>query len=148
MPDGLWDLPLHNVWLGTSVEDQTRADQRLPALLETPAAVRWVSAEPLLGPVDLERWLHVPDCLWEARSTCTCHITAGPRLDWVVVGGESGPHARPMDPGWARSLRDQTRNSMAAFFLKQWGGRNPKSGGRELDGRTWDQYPNDVKVST
>jgi protein gp37 len=114
-----------NIWLGTSVEDQKRADERIPKLLEIPAIIRFLSCEPLLGPVDLEPWLSQP-----VRT-----------LDWVIVGGESGPKARPMDPEWARSLRDECVCPEVAFFFKQWGGPTPKSGGRKLDGRTWDQWP-------
>ena len=93
-----WPLP--NVWLGISAEDQARADERIPYLLATPAAVRFVSAEPLLGPVDL---------------------TQINRLDWVIAGGESGPGSRPMHPDWVRSLRDQCQAAGTAFFFKQWG---------------------------
>jgi protein gp37 len=91
-----WPLP--NVWLGTSVEDQQRADERIPVLLDTPAAVRWLSCEPLLGPVNLLNAMSI---------------------DWVVAGGESGPGARPMDEGWARSLRDQCTAAGVPFFCKQ-----------------------------
>jgi protein gp37 len=126
MPTPLtWPLP--NVWLGVSVEDQKRAELRIPALLDTPAAVRWLSCEPLLGPVDLR------------RTDKDALVDGG--LDWVVVGGESGRDARPMDPGWSRDLRDQCVNACVPFFFKQWGGRTPKANGRELDGRTWDEYP-------
>jgi len=138
----VWPLP--NVWLGVSIEDQKRADLRIPALLETPAAVRWLSCEPLLGPIDLTAFLfHQCDC----PSECG-HLRAseyGPRPDWVVVGGESGPAARPMYPGWARSLRDQCTTLGVPFFFKQWGGSTPKAGGRELDRRTWDEYPGMVR---
>jgi protein gp37 len=120
-----WPVP--NVWLGVSVEDQKRAELRIPALLDTPAAVRWLSCEPLLGPVDLR------------RTDKDALVDGG--LDWVVVGGESGRDARPMDPGWSRDLRDQCVNACVPFFFKQWGGRTPKANGRELDGRTWDEYP-------
>uniref|UniRef100_A0AAU8GM25 Methyltransferase n=1 Tax=Mycobacterium phage Farewell TaxID=3158893 RepID=A0AAU8GM25_9CAUD len=183
--DGL-QLSLHylpNVWLGVSTENQKWADIRIPALLDTPAAVRFISAEPLLGPINLRReWGY------------------GPGIDWIIVGGESGPGARPMHPDWARALRDQRNTVGAAFLFKQWGewgtaapmdphGRldfrggvvmtddgnvyqpadldwpdGPRRGeahranfphhhptylyrvgkkraGRELDGRTWDEYP-------
>lgn len=106
-------FPLPNVWLGTSVEDQATADARIPHLLAAPAAVRFLSAEPLLGPVDLQR---IPAG------------TQGERLDWVIVGGESGAHARPMHPDWARSLRDQCACSGVAFFFKQWGAWGPDDG--------------------
>lgn len=134
-----WPLP--NVWLGVSVEDQKHANLRIPALLNTPAAVRWISAEPLLGPVDLGQW-YVPhdsvDCLRVCRSG----------IDWVVVGGESGPGARPMHPDWPRSLRDQCAAVDVPYLFKQWGSHdqhgtpmNKHTAGRALDGRTWDQYP-------
>jgi protein gp37 len=120
-----WPLP--NVWLGVSVEDQKRADERIPILLDTPAAVRWISAEPLLGPVDLMDidWpssrpkFPETDDISDARSAL--HTIEGSRLDWVVVGGESGPGSRPMHPDWARSLRDQCKAAGVAFLFKQWG---------------------------
>jgi protein gp37 len=133
-PRPLPSWPLTNVWLGVSVEDQKWADIRIPALLETPAAVRWLSCEPLLGPINLDPWRN-PGDLADPRTP------ADSRLDWVVVGGESGPGARPMHPDWARSLRDQCTDAGVSFFFKQWGGRTPKENGRELDGRTWDEYP-------
>lgn len=111
-----WPLP--NVWLGVSVEDQRWADVRIPVLLDTPAAVRWLSCEPLLGPVDLHHCGGVdaiqPD--WYGP-TGAPH----PLVDWVVVGGESGPGARPMHPDWARSLRDQCTTAEVPFFFKQHG---------------------------
>lgn len=119
-----WPLP--NVWLGTSVEDQAAADERIPHLLATPAAVRFVSAEPLLGPVDMDAIL-APDmgiyALTGIRSDGSgpSGFSQGPRLDWVIVGGESGPGARPMHPDWARSLRDQCQAAGVAYFFKQWG---------------------------
>jgi protein gp37 len=115
--------PLPNVWLGTSVENQRWAGVRIPQLLATPSSVRFLSCEPLLGPLDL-------------RS----HLQSG-GLDWLIVGGESGPDARPMERHWARSIRDQCVEADVPFFFKQWGGRTPKSGGRTLDGRTWDEMP-------
>lgn len=102
---------LPNVWLGVSVEDQQRADERIPDLLETPAELRWISAEPLLGPVS------IIDAIWAAPKFD--NIWA--RIDWVVAGGESGPGARPMHPDWARSLRDQCAAADVPFFFKQWG---------------------------
>lgn len=164
-----WPLP--NVWLGTSVENQKWADIRIPLLNETPAAVRFLSCEPLLGPIKLTR-LH---------GHCPTHDFVGgfcsgpcPDLiypDWVIVGGESGPKARPMHPDWARSLRDQCTQSGITFHFKQWGEWTPEDqspedavipgrvryhewpvgpdslrlgkhiAGRELDGRTWDEFP-------
>jgi protein gp37 len=122
--------PLPNVWLGTSVENQDWANKRVPLLLETPAAVRFLSCEPLLGSIDLSGL--IPD-----RNA----LAGPPVVHWVIVGGESGPHARPMDGDWVRALRDQCVERKVDFFFKQWGGRTPKAGGRELDGRLWDQIP-------
>ncbi|MBI2307547.1 MAG: phage Gp37/Gp68 family protein [Rhodocyclales bacterium] len=111
-------VELRNVWLGVSVEDQATADERIPLLLQTPAAVRWISAEPLLGPVDLTA-TPAGDIL------CRCggcmEMTPDTRIDWVVAGGESGKNARPMHPAWARSLRDQCAAAGVPFLFKQWG---------------------------
>jgi len=136
-----WPLP--NVWLGVSVEDQQRADARIPLLLQTPAAVRWLSCEPLLGPVDLwaPRYPWPDRAVVEGQADLGSGFAWGRGIQWVVAGGESGAHARPMDPGWARSLRDQCQAAGVAFYFKQWGGRTHAAGGRELDGRTWDEYP-------
>jgi len=108
-----------NLWMGVSVETSNYLF-RIDHLREVPAAVRFVSAEPLLGPlgeVDLEA------------------------IDWVIAGGESGPGARVMDIGWGRELRDQCNAAGVKFFFKQWGGRTPKAAGRELDGRIWSDFP-------
>jgi protein gp37 len=192
LPKPGWPLP--NVWLGVSVEDQKRADLRIPALLDTPAVVRFLSCEPLLGPVDLDGpivpgrgrpkltyWLTGRPTPGPERITSTgltMHspaIVTGPRIDWVIVGGESGHGARPMSPDWARTLRDQCTAANVPFLFKQWGeyaptgymaiGARPKgcvfvgdpiddlghrwemrrvgkkAAGRELDGRTWDEFP-------
>jgi protein gp37 len=145
----IWPLP--NVWLGVSVENQEWAGIRIPALVDTPAAVRFLSCEPLLGPVDVSRWL--PRSLCDACEAdmeapmcnpCYADFKAN-HIDWVIAGGESGPGFRPVDQEWVRSLRDQCVKPGVAFLLKQWGGRTPKSGGRELDGRTWDEYPRAAK---
>ena len=112
------EAPPH-IWLGVSVEDAA-ALTRLRHLQQTSASVRFVSFEPLIGPlgeVDLQ-YIH-----------------------WVIAGGESGPEARPMQPEWARALRDQCQAQGVAFFFKQWGGRTPKAGGNTLDGRQWLEYP-------
>lgn len=128
-----WPLP--NVWLGTSISDQASADARIPDLLATPAAVRFLSAEPLLGPVDLMPYLFIftamdehfldahPDepLPFNDPATTDPAMIVTPRLDWVIAGGESGPKARPMHPDWARALRDQCKASGVAFFFKQWG---------------------------
>lgn len=130
-----WPLP--NVWLGCSTERQQEADERIPDLLQTPAAVRFISAEPLLGPIDLEAlaWPKQCDCRDEhapsfnaLNQSIFCDgCCEGPeriaigKLGWVIVGGESGADARPMHPDWARSLRDQCNAAEVPFFFKQWG---------------------------
>lgn len=108
-----------NVWQGVSVES-ARYTSRVCDLQQVPAAIRFLSVEPLLGPIP-----HLP-------------LTG---IHWVIVGGESGGGRRPMAPWWARQIRDQCRSAGVPFFFKQWGGRTPKSGGRSLDGRTWDEMP-------
>ena len=110
-----------NVWVGTSVGLQSRAEERIPYLLEVPAVVRFLSCEPLLDPLDLSPWLS--------------------QLQWVISGGESGQSARPMDMAWPRMLRDQCQAAHVPYFFKQVGGRYHNSRGRELDGRTWDEMP-------
>ncbi|WP_367128272.1 DUF5131 family protein [Saccharothrix sp. HUAS TT1] len=134
-------LPLPNVWLGVSTEDQATASRRIPILLDTPAAVRWISAEPLLGPIDLDGPLvdgHRPRLTywltgrpyWKPIGTVNGNglaevLDVGPRLDWVVVGGESGPGARPMHPDWARTIRDQCAAASVPMLFKQWGEWGP-----------------------
>ncbi len=109
-----------NLWLGTSVENGDYL-HRVDTLRQIPAAVRFLSLEPLLGPLpDLD--------------------LAG--IHWVIVGGESGPKAREMQPEWVREIRDRCMDTRTPFFFKQWGGVNKKKTGRELDGRTWDEFPN------
>lgn len=164
-----WPLP--NVWLGVSAENQQWADIRVPALLDTPAAVRFISAEPLLGPLSI---------------FASSKIDRDPGLDWVIAGGESGRGARPMHPSWVRALRDECAGASVPFLFKQWGEYRPLEhpdddsahlyvqhetgrtatdddmwhistghwwgvrregkhrAGRELDGQTWDQYPEAV----
>lgn len=117
-PDqGPWRWPLPNVWLGVSAERQREANERIPDLLATPAAVRFVSAEPLLGPIDFAHLSHPahPHGYVNALRFNEC------RLDWVIVGGESGVGARPMHPEWALSIRDQCAATGVNFFFKQWG---------------------------
>lgn len=145
-----------NVWLGTTIETQTWAKRRAPELLKHPARVRFVSCEPLLGPVDLTPWLK--------------RTTKRDAIDWVIAGGESGHHARPTNPAWLRMLRDQCQARDVAFHFKQWGNWRPvepqavnghkskllqaeggmpihvvnigkKAAGRDLDDRHWDQLP-------
>ena len=144
---------LENVWLGTSIEDQATADERIPHLLKCPAAVRFLSYEPALGPVTLS----LGELMGDNEDSDVGHKPGGgengmpwhqhwlhepcQRVDWVICGGESGPGARPMDPDWARSIRNQCVAAGVPFFFKQWGGVNKKRAGRLLNGRTWDEMP-------
>jgi protein gp37 len=167
-PDVVYDTvlaapwPLPNVSMGVSAETQARAEERLPDLMATPAALRWVSAEPLLGPLDLAEWLrpwpgYCQTCGAKlARPTASRCDDCGrsdyddgdadprqfARLDWVVAGGESGGHARPAHPGWFRSLRDQCQQVGVAYFFKQWGRWGPPTGQTTPSGATalvhWD----------
>lgn len=125
-----WPLP--NVHLGVSVEDQAAADERIPLLLRTPAAVRWVSAEPLLGPLDLTPWLPVQTI---------GGVEMERWLDWVVVGGESGPGHRPMDPAWLASIVAQCRAAQVPVFVKQDSGPKPGQRGRIPDALYLQQFP-------
>jgi protein gp37 len=108
-----------NIWMGVSIENDMLT-VRGDALREVPAAVRFLSCEPLLGPLP------------------SLHLDG---IHWVITGGESGPYARPCSPEWVRDIRDRCQAAGVAFFHKQWGGRTPKAGGRLLDGRTWDEFP-------
>ncbi len=122
-----------NVWLGATIVNQQEADRDIPKLLATPARVRFLSMEPLLGPVDLRHISHATqeraDDTWTLnmnaltgfKATSPYSGTTGPKVDWVIVGGESGPQARPMHPDWARSLRDQCAAAGVPFLFKQWG---------------------------
>ena len=110
--------PRH-IWCGVSIEDE-QARSRLSHLQKAPASVRFLSLEPLLGPL--------------------AHLDLT-GIDWVIVGGESGPGARPMDADWVRGIRDQCLRQGVAFFFKQWGGLRPKTGGRALDEREWNEFP-------
>lgn len=153
IPYPTWPLP--NVWLGVSAENQATANERVPLLLRTPAAVRFVSAEPLLGPVDFTRIRFsaggyedvLGDGEWVGQSD------APPGIDWVIVGGESGQRARPCDVAWLRSIVEQCRDARVACFVKQLGARpegwNPGKGeGWELDrkGGHPDEWPDDLNV--
>ncbi len=109
-----------NIWMGVSVEDADHT-WRIDNLRSCGASTKFLSLEPLLGPLD------------------NLNLS---RIDWVIAGGESGPAARPMNGSWMRSIRDQCRQTNVAFFFKQWGGANKKKAGRLLDGRTWDELPN------
>lgn len=108
-----------NVWIGTSVEDESVLS-RVELLRKIPASIRFLSLEPLLGPL---------------RSLDLAGIS------WIIVGGESGPKARPVKPEWVREVRDKAISCKVPFFFKQWGGKNKKATGRSLDGRTWDEMP-------
>jgi len=108
-----------NVWMGVSVENEDYVD-RIDHLRSTPAFIKFLSLEPLLGPLD--------------------HLDLD-GIDWTIAGGESGPNARPMNPNWVRSIRDQCNSAGVAFHFKQWGGVQKKQAGRTLDGRTWDELP-------
>lgn len=140
-----------NVWLGTTAESQEWADKRVPELLKVPGAVRFLSMEPLLGPVDLTsikltvspgffgdclQWYHLPHG----------YPDAWPGLNWIIAGGESGPHARWMDPEWASSLRDQCRDAGVPFFFKQWSqfekGHRQLPKPHRLDGELLQEFPN------
>jgi protein gp37 len=130
LSDGRNILP--NVWLGVSAERQQEADQRVPDLLATPAAIRFVSAEPLLGPIDFRRIRIAPDHHTIVDALDGYAVVDAPgrgreraMLDWIIVGGESGQGARPMHPAWARSIRDQCAAAGTAFFFKQWGAHRP-----------------------
>jgi len=136
-----WPLP--NVWLGVSVEDQKWADIRIPILVRTPAAVRFLSCEPLLGRVDIRGALGFT---YDDRASG--ERVSVPAVDWVIVGGESGPGSRAMSAGLALSIRDQCVKARVPFLFKQWGGITPKAGGRLLDGRTWDEYPQTLTAAT
>lgn len=153
-----------NVWLGTSVEDQKTADERMPLLLQTPAAKRFVSYEPALGPVDFTRYLRIawqcsycsryyPDPLKEVCPDCGkrggwtgSHIfnppggQRGSGLDWLIMGGESGPGARPLHPDWARSVRDQCQAAGVPFFFKQWGEWTPNVDDVSVHYKNWGQF--------
>jgi protein gp37 len=111
--------PFPNIWLGVTAENQERANERIPTLLQIPAAVRFVSVEPMLGPVDLSEWIN------PQGATARDDPARYSLLDWVICGGESGPDARPMHPDWARSLRDQCQMAGVPFFMKQMSKKAP-----------------------
>jgi protein gp37 len=153
-----WSWPLRNVHLGVSCEDQQWADIRIPALLATPAAVRFISAEPLLGPIDLAGpvvdGLHRPSLTYwltgrpywgpeqrDERGNVFQEPAVGPKLDWVIVGAESGASARPMDPDWVRLMRDECVEQGVAFFYKQDAVKGKKIPTPEIDGRVWVEMP-------
>jgi protein gp37 len=123
-----------NVWIGVTVEDQEQADLRVPMLRRLPARIRFLSCEPLLSPLDLRDGLGL--------------MAAPGDIDWIIAGGESGPHARPLHPGWLRHLRDQAIEARVPFLFKQWGEHTSAGvrvgkakAGRLLSGREWNQFP-------
>lgn len=135
-----------NIWLGVSVEDQKTADERIPLLLQTPAAVRFLSCEPLLGPVNLGKWLLSPG--WNPSYYDPDNIHGYPNaeptnehIQWVIVGSESGPRARPMDEEWVKILRDQCVSASVPFFYKQNTINGRKVSQPELEGRQWVEFP-------
>jgi protein gp37 len=149
--------PARNVWLGTSIEN-ARYTYRADILRETPAAVRFISAEPLLGSLFPRGTSECPRCEGQRFDVGSCGLCENrgwldaqgeskrmplrlDGIDWLIAGGESGRGARPMDPVWVQELRDACLVCGTAFFFKQWGGRTPKSGGKILDGREWCEYP-------
>lgn len=153
-----WPLP--NVWMGVSVENQRRADERIPLLLQTPAQVRFLSCEPLLGPLDLRNPFYglFPEDVGIGDRALDYHLAMGGSepdgvagnsqgtrgVHWIIAGGESGPGARPMDIDWARSLRDQCQAAGVPYFFKQVGGARVAQGGHEaalLDGVLWKEMP-------
>lgn len=172
MPSRVWWDGAANVWLGTSIENQAAVEQRIPLLLRTPAAVKFLSVEPLLAPIDLNPHLW-PQCMGPREVHELAHdggLYCDERsIDWVICGGESGPGARPLHPDWVRDIRDQCQRASVAFLWKQWGEWAPdclcqkprpcpsiprpcdpigamfrcgkSAAGRELDGRTWDEFP-------
>lgn len=139
-----------NVWLGTTVEDQRRVIERIPVLLDTPAVVRFLSCEPLLGSVDLEPWL------WTAHEVVERDASHRPTvqerhwsgaIDWMIVGGESGPKARPMDLAWARSLVEQCRAAGVPVFCKQMGAVWAREhGASDRHGGVIEEFPEDLRV--
>jgi protein gp37 len=132
-PDGEW--PLSNLWFGISAEDQETANKRIPLLFQILSAVRWVSAEPLLSNIDFVGPGYFADPV---------HMEAGGLvgIDWVVLGGESGPNARHMELGWARSIRDQCLDAGVPFFFKQWGEYVPGVLTHEDAEEPWREYQN------
>lgn len=135
----MWGDGWPNVWLGVTVEDQKAADHRIPILRDTPAAIRFISYEPALGPVNFARWM-----LWKAEAggrDIGLWQPGTPVLDLIICGGESGPGARPMHPEWARSVRDQCEQTTTAFFFKQWGDWRP------IDGPKWSPITADRQAS-
>ncbi len=151
-----WGSGWPNVWLGTSVENQEYADKRIPELLKIPAAVHFLSCEPLLGLVEL-RSTPVGQLAKTVRTWLTFTQRIGDdkfnyatynRIDWIIAGGESGPKFRPVKEEWLTSLRDQCERANVPFFFKQWAGVNPHKLGRLLEGREWNEMPEAETIET
>lgn len=143
IPSAWMSAPRANVWFGTSAGCQATADKNIPALLKVPASVLFVSAEPLLGPVDFRRF-DFPD----GTGAYLPLERKMPGIDWIIVGGESGPGARPMNVNWARSIQKQCEAAAVAFHFKQWGEHDQTGArvgkheaGRLLDGREYNEFP-------
>lgn len=134
-------FPFPNVWLGVTAENQEMAEKRIPILLKTPAAHRFVSVEPMLGAVWLENFF--PQIVQEDNEGYVEVTTRG--VDWVICGGESGRNARPVDPDWVLDLRYQCAEAEVPFFFKQWGGKNKAKSGRLIDGVEVMEYPEGMK---
>jgi len=159
LPDD-WGSGWPNVWIGTSAGCQKTADIMIPALIKIPAVVRFVSCEPMLGPVNLRGGSYGPDWLegWDVEPDCCgrldqdgfCCGEPDPmqvqtnKIDWIICGGESGTKRRPMSPEWAQSIRDDCQSTEVPFFFKQWGGRFPGSGGNLLDGKKHLEMPESI----
>lgn len=147
-----WPLP--NLWLGVTAENQQTADERIPLLLQTPAAVRFISAEPLLGPITLAPWLGHPRLRLDGKAWAGPDDPPG--LHLAILGGETGPGARPMHPDWVRDLRDQCVDAGVPFFFKNWGAfipyqyrpgemvYAPRAKNHILDGREWRELPGGI----
>ena len=146
-----WPIP--NVWLGVSCEDQKTADERIPKLLQTPAAVRFVSYEPALAPADFLKWLREP-CRDTATHTCnnSIHRESGARINWLIIGGESGPGARPADRRWFYDALKQCKEAGVPAFCKQLGTQShiDNNGSflplKDRKGGDWSEWPEDLRV--
>lgn len=160
LPSSWLKNPRPNVWLGVTAENQRRADERIPALLEVPAVVHWISAEPLLGPVNFSTWISgfkhdVTDDLLDAPDGA---VVGGEErvgnvwirqkgICWVIVGGESGDNARRMDPVWAKDILDQCRRGRVPYFFKQKGGVLARElGCKDKEGKDLSEWPSEFRV--
>ena len=148
--------PIPNVWIGVSTENQEQANKRIPILLEIPAAVRFVSVEPMLGIIGFmlplldndkfQRYNVLKGKYYTEDQECS-GVVSKPKLDWVICGGESGSKARPMHPNWVRSLRDYCKDAGTPFFFKQWGEWLPFDGGKDPDNYFPTNYRDVVSIN-